>query len=304
MNDRKNVGFIGLGAMGSPMAQQLVKAKVSLTVYDAVEAATKPFAEQGVRVARTPAEVASLSDVIICMLPHPTVLKAVLLGKDGVIEQARPGTVVIDMSTDGPASVLECAKELKKRGVEMIDAPVGKGVWAAETGDLTILMGGDRDICKQVEWVLGMVGSELLYCGPLGSGQVIKVANNIVSCTNIATIVEAYNVAQSLGADLDVLAHVMGSTAADSFQLKHTFTKARKGDFSLGFKTKLALKDLYIAREVTREMKLRGVITAGAIEWYEDAVAQGHGEVDQGALIMTLQARAGAAGPERAESEA
>jgi 2-hydroxymethylglutarate dehydrogenase len=288
MSEGKRVGFLGLGAMGRPMAEQILKKGIELHVYDPLEAACRPFAERNIPVARTPAEVASASDVVICMLPHPTVLREALLGKDGVIEQARPGTIVIDMSTDGPTPVIECAKELKTRGVEMIDAPVGKGVWAAETGDLTILMGGDRETCRRVEWVLRLVGSELLYCGPLGSGQVIKIANNIVSCTNIATIVEAYNVAKKLGADLDVLTHVMGSTAADSFQLKHTFAKARKGDFSLGFKTKLALKDLYIARDVEREMNLRGAITEGAIQWYEDAMAGGYGEIDQGALILTL----------------
>ncbi len=288
MTTGKCVGFLGLGAMGKPMAERLLKKGIDLRVYDPVEAACRSFAERNVPVGRSPAEVAATSDVVICMLPHPDVLREVLLGKGGVIEQARPGTIVIDMSTDGPAPVIECAKELKKRGIEMLDAPVGKGVWAAETGDLTILMGGDRETCRQVEGILAILGSELLYCGPLGSGQVVKVTNNIVSCTNIATIVEAYNVAKKLGADLDVLTHVMGSTAADSFQLKHTFAKARKGDFSLGFKTKLALKDLYIARDVERQMNLRGAITDGAIQWYEDAMAAGHGEIDQGALLLTL----------------
>ena len=231
------IGFVGLGTMGRPMAQRLLDARVNLRVYDVAPAATAHFTRQGVVAAATPRELGAWADVLILMLPSPDILRESLLGTDGAIHGLRAGSIVIDMSTSGPGIVKTCAAALAARGVEMVDAPVGKGPPAAAKGELTLLMGGKREVCAKVEPILRHLGNELHYCGPCGSGQVVKLVNNMVSCANAAVLAEACTLAHASGVDLNVLAGIMAGTAADSHQLRHTLmTKALKHDFAPAFK--------------------------------------------------------------------
>ena len=283
----KRVGFIGLGAMGAPMARRILEHGVKLRVSDVDGAAVQGLVDAGAGAAATPAELGASSDIVVVSLPHPTVLHEVALGGDGLIHGLAAGGVVIDMSTDSPEVVRRVGKALAKNGVQMVDAPVGKGPWAAEKGDLTILMGGEKEVCRAVEWLLGMMGSELHYCGPLGSGQIIKLANNLASCANMAVVAEAYALAKRGGADLGVLTEVMPRTAADSWQLRHTLIeKVLEGDFSPMFKLKLAQKDMRLIVEMAEALEAPSDCARAALEWYDRGAAAGHGELDWGAVIL------------------
>ena len=223
-NDIKRIGLIGLGAMGAPMARQILQKHGQVTVFDVDPAAVQTLADAGATAAGSPRAVGLSSDIVITMLPHPDVFREVLFGRDGLADGLKASAILIDMSTNGAAVIQEAEKALRPRGIRVMDAPVGKGPWAAEKGELTILMGGDEATCRDAEWVLGMVGSKLYHCGPLGAGQVVKLANNLVSCGNMAVLAEAYALAKAGGAKMEVLTEVMPMTSADSWQLRKRST--------------------------------------------------------------------------------
>jgi 3-hydroxyisobutyrate dehydrogenase-like beta-hydroxyacid dehydrogenase len=282
------IGFIGLGAMGRPMAEQILGKHGSLGVYDVDQGAVEALVAQGAVAAATPQALGQRSDVVITMLPHPDVLETVALGTDGLVHGMAAGATLIDMSTNGLEAVRAVGAALAERGIKMVDAPVGKGPWAAEKGDLTILMGGAAADCRAVEWVVGMMGSKTYYCGPLGAGQVVKLANNLASCANMAVLAEAYALAKAGGADLAVLAEVMPQTSADSWQLRQTLNgKVLKGDFSPMFKLALALKDMRLI--VAMAEALGSPIGCGkaTLDWYAKGAKAGHGELDWGAIMLT-----------------
>jgi 3-hydroxyisobutyrate dehydrogenase-like beta-hydroxyacid dehydrogenase len=171
----------------------------------------------------------------------------------------------------------------------MVEGPIGKGPWAAERGDLTIMMGGDRETLREVEFLFRLIGSELYYCGPLGAGQVVKVANDLASCANLAVAAEAYALAAAGGADLDVVTKVMPQTAADSWQLRNAVVDRAygKGDFSPVFKLKLARKDLQLAAASLQSLGLPSACAKGALAWYDRGHDAGHDYLDQNAIMLT-----------------
>jgi 3-hydroxyisobutyrate dehydrogenase-like beta-hydroxyacid dehydrogenase len=287
--DQKNkrVGFVGLGAMGSPMAKQILVKHGQIAVFDVDAKAVTALTKAGATAAMNPRELGASADIVVTMLPHPDVFRNVVLGKDGLAEGMKSGSILIDMSTNGTAVLQEAQKALAPKGIRLMDAPVGKGPWAAEKGDLTILMGGDESVTKEAEWLLGMVGSKLYHCGPLGAGQVVKLANNLASCANMAVLAEAYALAKAGGARLDVLTEVMPQTSADSWQLRQTLNgKILKGDFNPMFKLKLANKDMKLIAEMAKSLGTPMQVTAGALDWYEKGERAGHGELDWGAIIL------------------
>jgi 4-hydroxybutyrate dehydrogenase / sulfolactaldehyde 3-reductase len=286
-NDIKRIGLIGLGAMGAPMARQILQKHGQVTVFDVDAAAVQALTDAGATAAGSPRAVGLSSDIVITMLPHPDVFREVLFGRDGLADGLKAPAILIDMSTNGTAVIQEAEKTLRPKGIRVMDAPVGKGPWAAEKGDLTILMGGDEATCRDAEWVLGMVGSKLYHCGPLGAGQVVKLANNLVSCGNMAVLAEAYAMAKAGGAKMDVLAEVMPMTSADSWQLRNTLNgKILKGDFSPMFKLKLANKDMRLILDLAQALGTPIEIGKGVLDWYEHGEKAGHGELDWGAILL------------------
>ena len=167
---------------------------------------------------------------------------------------------------------------------------MGKGTWAAGKGELTILAGGTVDQVERARWLLTKLGSKLIHCGPLGSGQVVKLGNNIATCANLAAALEAYYFATANGANPAALLEVMRETAADSWQLNNTVTRALAQDFSLGFKASLALKDLEITIERAKEEHITLPCTEGAVDWYRRSVQIGDGDLDLGAIFKLVGA--------------
>jgi 3-hydroxyisobutyrate dehydrogenase-like beta-hydroxyacid dehydrogenase len=287
MSEQRRAGLIGLGTMGAPMARQILKKHGAITVYDTDATALDSLARDGATAAGSPKAVGEQADAVITMLPHPDVLKEVVLGAAGVIHGLRPGATVIDMSTSGLEAVQSIGRALAAKGIRMVDAPVGKGPWAAEKGELTVLMAGEESECRAVEWLLSMVGSTLYYCGPLGAGQVVKLANNLVACGNMAVLAEAYKMASEGGARLDVLCEMMPNTSADSWQLRHTLNgKLRKGDLSPMFKLKLARKDMRLIVEMAERLGTPIACGRAVLDWYEKGLEAGYGELDWGTIML------------------
>lgn len=287
MTNSNRIGFIGLGAMGMPMARQILANHGALTIHDVDGDAVQQLAGEGASPADSPREVGAASDVVITMLPHPDVLRAVVNGEDGLLAGMHAGTTLVDMSTNGLAILTEISEPLAEKGVRLVDAPVGKGPWAAEKGDLTILMGGDQADCEAVEWVLRMVGSQVLHCGPLGAGQAVKLANNLASCANMSVVAEAYAIAKAAHADLDVLMEVMPQTSADSWQLRNTLIKkVLNNDFSPMFKLGLARKDMHLIAEMADDLGVDIPCARASLVGYDRAAEAGHSDLDWGAVIL------------------
>jgi 3-hydroxyisobutyrate dehydrogenase-like beta-hydroxyacid dehydrogenase len=287
MTDKLRVGFIGLGLMGRGMAANIVKKHGQVNVYDVDARAVAALAEQGATPKASPREVGAVSDVVLLSLPHPDISRKVVLGPDGVAQGMSPGAAVIDLSTDGFDAVRELEAALGAKGIKFIDCPVGKGPTAAAAGDLTLLTAGDRETCKAVEWVLSMISSKIYYCGPLGAGQAVKLANNLLSCGYGALIAEAYALAKKAGADLDIFSEVLPQTAADSWPLRNVFVaKAFKGDFSPYFRLSAALKDYRLIVETAKALDTPTRAAETVLEYYERAAAAGHGDKDFGAIAL------------------
>jgi 3-hydroxyisobutyrate dehydrogenase-like beta-hydroxyacid dehydrogenase len=286
-NSSKRVGFVGCGTMGGPMAAQILRKHGQVTVFDVASEAMAALVAAGAKTVDSPKALGDCSEVVIAMLPHPDVFREAVLGKDGLAHGLKAGSILIDMSTNGIAVVQEVASALAPKGIRVMDAPVGKGPWAAEKGELTILMGGDEATCREAEWVLGMVGSKLYHCGPLGAGQVVKLANNLASCGNMAVLAEAYALAKAGGARMDVLTELMPTTSADSWQLRHTLNgKILRGDLSPMFKLKLANKDMHLVLEMARSLGVPSEVSKGVLDWYKRGEEAGLGELDWGAILL------------------
>ena len=289
MNDSKRVGWIGLGDLGGAMARRIQSQGVSLAVYDIDAQAVRRLTEIGAQAAGSIRELAERSDIVMLSLPHPTVLEEVVLGVDGLVHALAPGSIVCDTSTNGRDAVVQAGARLAEKGIRMVEGPIGKGPWAAERGELTIMMGGDRETLREIEFLFRLIGNELYYCGPLGAGQVVKVANNLASCANLAVAAEAYALAAAGGADLDVVTRVMPQTAADSWQLRNgVIDRAhRRGDFAPVFKLKLARKDLQLAAAMLRTLGLPSACAEGALAWYDQGHGAGYDDLDQSAVLLT-----------------
>ena len=196
-----NIGFIGLGIMGKPMAKNLLKAGHKLVVYDVVDAPVKELAQAGATAGSSPKDVASQSDLIITMLPNSPHVKAAVLGKNGVIEGAKPGSVLVDMSSIAPLASREMAAELAKKGIEMLDAPVSGGEPKAIDGTLAVMAGGKEAVFDKVKDVLLKMAASAVLCGDIGAGNVTKLANQIIVALNIAAMSEAFVLATKAGVD-------------------------------------------------------------------------------------------------------
>ena len=288
------VGFIGLGVMGGPMAQNIVKKGHQLTVYDLSPEAVSRLTAVGAKAAKTPREVGENSEVVVTMLPEPQHVKEVVLGKNGVAEGLKSGTVVIDMSTIDPYTSQEVGAELKKRGIDMVDSPVGKTSEHAATGTLTLMVGGDPKVVEKVKPVLDCMGSETYYCGGLGMGHAMKITNNLLATTIMAANTEALAIGAKCGLTLELMMEVMKTTMGNNAQLYVAMPKkAFKGDDSPGFMVKLAAKDVRLAVELAKKQGFDALVGAGAQKTLERAMEKGFGERDTAALMFIREKELG-----------
>ena len=287
MNSKKRIGFIGLGLMGSGMAMNVMKKHGQLNVYDLDQTAVGKLVALGAEQMQSVRELGSNSDIVVLSLPDPSISLDVVLGANGLIHSLVPGSTVVGMSTDGIEAVRAIHAALAAGGIHYVDCPVGKGPPAAAAGDLRIFASGEPEVCESLHWLLSMMGSKVDHCGPIGAGQAIKLANNLLSCGYGALISEAYAMAKKAGANLDIFCDALPQTAANSWPLQNVFVpKAFQGDFTPYFRLSAAYKD-YRLVVATAEALGTPIRTARSVlDYYAQAAEAGHGDRDFGALAL------------------
>ena len=287
MTPPARIGFIGLGLMGGGMAMNILKKHGQLNVCDLDERALAPLLEAGAVRMDSPRALGAASDIVLTSLPDPAISKRVVLGAEGLIEGLAAGSTVIGMSTDGIETVREIQAALAARQIRFVDCPVGKGPTAAVAGELQLFAAGDRETCDSLRWLLSMIGSKIDYCGPIGAGQAIKLANNLLSCGYGALISEAYAMAKKAGADLNIFCEALPQTAANSWPLQNVFVaKAFKGDFTPYFRLSAAHKDYKLVIAMADALGTPSHAARAVLDYYTAAANAGHGDRDFGAIAL------------------
>ncbi|MEW9581603.1 NAD(P)-dependent oxidoreductase [Paraburkholderia sp. DGU8] len=248
------VGFIGLGIMGGAMAARLAAAGYPLHVYNRTRAKAEPLIEAGATWHASPKALAEASDVIITIVGMPDDVRALYLGDDGLIVNARRDTVLIDMTTSSPQLAEELAAHAAARGVHMLDAPVSGGDVGAREGRLSIMVGGAADVLARVDPMLRCLGTNIVFQGGPGAGQHTKLCNQIVIASTMLGVCEGLAYAHSAGLDAQTVLSAIGGGAAGGFQLNNLGPRIAKGDFAPGFFIEHFIKDMRIAHEEAAQM--------------------------------------------------
>ncbi|MBW2060041.1 MAG: NAD(P)-dependent oxidoreductase [Deltaproteobacteria bacterium] len=272
----KRIGFIGLGVMGKSMASNLLKAGQSVTVYDINPEAVENLVSEGAGAAESPSALAKVSDVVWTMLPDGPDVEKVCLSEDGVFAGAREGLIFIDSSTADPAVTERLGQEAAKVGVKMLDAPVGGSPFSAMKGDLVMLVGGDEAVLESCRDLLEIVGEEVIHTGPLGTGEKVKLANNLMTLIFNYMIIEGYTLAKEAGINQEDLLNLQRINVPKI--LDGLAMSLIRDNRTIGFATRLAHKDLRLALKLGQDLGVPLPFGALAKEMYQMALNYGHAE--------------------------
>jgi 3-hydroxyisobutyrate dehydrogenase-like beta-hydroxyacid dehydrogenase len=294
MAERERVGWIGLGIMGSRQAANLRRAGFELTVYNRTREKAEAWArEHGATVAATPAEVARRSDVVFSMVVDGPQVEAVLLGEHGAVHGAPEGVLCVDMSTTGPAEARRIGAALDEHGVRFLDAPVTGSAPRAADGTLTIMVGGAREDFDRAKPTLEVMGELIVFAGPRGHGQMIKVIGNAVAAANTNTLAQALLVGDATGVDLDALVRVMAAGSGASAMLDLKAGPMREHDYTALFKLEHMLKDVRLCLEEGQAAGVPFPAAAAAREVLTGGMGRGYADADFAAMIEVLEGLAG-----------
>ncbi|GGK08891.1 3-hydroxyisobutyrate dehydrogenase [Pseudomonas matsuisoli] len=288
-----NIGFIGLGNMGAPMARNLIRAGHTLTVFDLSAPAVAELVDAGATGADSPTDVAHANvDIIITMLPASAHVKSVYLGESGLLSTVDPQVLLIDSSTIDPISAREVARAASANGNSLLDAPVSGGTGGAAAGTLTFMVGGTENEFEKARPILACMGKNIVHCGASGNGQVAKVANNMLLGISMIGVAEAMALGTRLGMDAKVLASIINTSSGRcwSSDTNNPFpgvlenVPASRG-YSGGFGTDLMLKDLGLATDAARAIRQPVILGALAQQLYQQFSSGGNGGLDFSAII-------------------
>jgi 2-hydroxy-3-oxopropionate reductase len=285
----EKIGFIGLGIMGKPMARNLLKAGYELTVYDIVGEAVEEVVGDGAGGASSSAEVAAATDKIITMLPDSADSERVILGPGGVLEGAKPGSLVIDMSSIAPSVSRRIAAEAEAKGVDALDAPVSGGEPGAVAGTLAIMVGGKQDLFDQNVELLKVMGSNVVRTGDAGAGQVTKLANQIIVAANIEALAEALVLAQKAGVDPENVLNAISGGLAGSAVLQAKGPMMLNRNFRAGFRVRLHQKDLRNVLQTAQELNIPLPVTSLVQQMLGALINEGESESDHSALLKFVE---------------
>jgi 2-hydroxy-3-oxopropionate reductase len=278
------VGFIGLGIMGKPMSKNLLKAGYELVVLDTSQSGAE-LAAMGAKLASTPKALAEQVKVLITMLPNSPQVKEVILGPNGVIEGAKPETVVIDMSSIAPLTSKEIAQKLADKGIEMLDAPVSGGEPKAIEGTLSVMVGGKKEVFDKCYDILKAMAGSVILTGDIGAGNVTKLANQIVVALNIAAMCEAFVLASKVGVQPELVYQAIRGGLAGSTVLDAKAPLVMDRNFDPGFRINLHIKDLSNVLETSHEVGVPLPLTAAVMEMMQALKVDGMGDCDHSSLI-------------------
>src|SRR5262245_55397982 len=290
------IGFIGVGTMGLPMAKNLVKKGFTVVAYDLNQDAVKAATAAGMTAAATAAEAVATADLVVTMLPSSPHVEAVYTGDGGVISAARKGTLCVDMSTIDPAVSRRVAAEAKERGVRFMDAPVSGGVPRATDGTLAIMVGAAPEDFKEAVPALSAMGANVILVGPVGSGEVAKLCNNLVAGVAVVALSEAFRIAEAFGVDPSVVTDVISKSSGNTWAMEHMHPvpglvakAASSNDYKPGFMTDLMCKDLGLAVDAARARRVPVFVAPAAQQLYRLASSHGLGRRDFTSVYTLLK---------------
>jgi 3-hydroxyisobutyrate dehydrogenase len=292
----ERLAFVGLGAMGSPMAKRLVGAGFKLKVFDVLDERTHPLIELGAVSAASLGEAAEDTEALVLMVANAEQAEGVLFGEGGAAEALPEGAAVVIMSTIGPEAVRELADALAERGLRTLDAPVSGGVARAERGDLLIMAGGPKTLFEELHPVLGAMGSSVVHCGPLvGDGQAVKLVNQLLCGVHIAAAAEALAYAEALGLDPRFVFETIRHGAANSFMLEDRGERMLKEEF-VPPKSALDIfvKDMGLVRKAAEERGFETPLSSAAFRAYLAGHDAGLGAEDDSGVIRVFRRAAAA----------
>ncbi len=279
------VGFIGLGIMGKPMSKNLLKAGHELVVYNRSKASVEELCAAGAKGAESPAEVAKECKVIITMVPNSPQVREVCLGENGIVKGAEEGTVVIDMSSIDPVESKAIGAELSKKGIELMDAPVSGGEPKAIDGTISVMVGGSKENFDKYHDLLMAMAASVVYVGELGSGNVAKLANQIIVALNIAAVSEALTLAVKNGADPELVYKAIRGGLAGSTVLDAKAPMMMEHNFKPGFRIELHIKDLNNALNAAHAVSASVPLTSQVMEIMQALKADGNEKDDHSAIV-------------------
>ena len=281
------IGFIGVGTMGLPMAKNLLNKGFAVTAFDANPEAVTAAAAAGMTAAASAAECVATADIVITMLPSSPNVESVYTGDGGVLAAARRGTLCVDMSTIDPAVSRRVAAAGKERGLRFIDAPVSGGVPRATDGTLAIMVGGETADVQEARPALQAMGANVIHVGPVGSGEVAKLCNNLVSGVAAVALSEAFRIAEGFGVDPKIVTEVISKSSGNTWVMEHMHPvpglvarAASTNEYRPGFMTDLMCKDLGLAVDAARALRVPVLVAPAAQQVYRLASSHGLGRRD------------------------
>ncbi|MDR7439933.1 MAG: NAD(P)-dependent oxidoreductase [Armatimonadota bacterium] len=281
---KERVAFIGVGNMGSRMARRLLAAGWPLRVYDRRRETTEALQQLGARVADSAAQAAAEADFVLLSLPDPAAVQETTLESGGVLGAMRPGTILVDLSTGDPGTARAVAAAATARGIAALDAPVSGGVEGAERGTLTIMVGGERPAYERTRHLLEHLGSRVVYVGPSGSGQVVKLCNNMAAAAAMVATSEVLLTGMAYGLPLKVLADIMESGTAQSWVLSYLGREAFQSSYEPGFALGLLRKDVELFLRMAEEARIAAPVCGLVVQVLRIAASMGYREKDVGVL--------------------
>jgi 3-hydroxyisobutyrate dehydrogenase len=292
----KRVGFIGVGTMGKPMVANLLKAGFPVLAYDILPEALDEAKRRGAAVAGSAAEVASGVDIVVTMLPSSREVEQCYCGDGGVLAGATRGRLCVDMSTIDPGTSRRVAERAKERGVRFLDAPVSGAMPRAIEGTLTIMVGGGAEDLEEARPVLAAMGSNIIHVGPVGSGEVAKICNNLIAGVSMIAVSEAFRLAERFGVDAKVLTEVIRKSSGNTWAIENNHPvpglvekAASNRDYAPGFMTDLMAKDMGLAVMAGRDNRVPLFVASAALQLYRLASAHGLGRKDFSSVYTLLK---------------
>jgi len=284
-----DVGIIGTGTMGKPMAHHILRAGHALFVYARRAEKVKDLESAGARFVASPAEVGAKSECVILSLPFDPEVEEVVLGEKGILAGASPGTLILDTTTGSPHAAVQVAAATRPKGVDYIDAPISGGIKGAVEGKLTFIVGGEPEAVKKATPLMKIMGQNIFPVGPVGSGRAVKALNQIISALNTLTLCETVVLGKKLGISPETLFEVLSKCAANSYHLQTKLPQfIIPGRFDPGHRIEMMVKDLEIALQVAKELNTSMMLTGLGTQMYRAGASAGYARKDISAMVNFL----------------
>lgn len=284
-----NIGFIGAGVMGKPMAKNILKSGYPLIIYARNPDKVKDLINDGAHLASTPSEVAKACEFIVLSLPFDREVNEIITGKDGLLSGALPGSLIIDTTTGTPQNSIEIASMLASKGIDYIDAPVSGGVQGSIEGTLTFIVGGSEKAIEKATPIMRTMGGAIYRVGDVGTGRTLKALNQIISAMNTLTICETVVLGEKLGVSANKFYEVLSHCAANSYHLQSKMPNfIIPGKFDSGHRIEMMIKDLEIALQIARDNNVPMYLSSLGTQMYRAGSASGYAKKDISSMVKYL----------------